>query len=92
MSGPADIVVVQYPRGATALVWVDLSTGRVMTNHAGLQVTLRQGVKNWAGQVVRPHDGALLLSAVYDHFSLGGYPVHWLGASGLKGVQNTYRV
>ena len=92
MSGHADIVLVQYPRGATALVWVDLSTGRVMNNHAGLQVTLRRGVKNWAGQVLRPHDGALFLSAVYDHFFLSGYPVHWLGVSGLKGVQNTYRV
>jgi hypothetical protein len=92
MSEHADIVAVQYPRGATALVWLDLSTGMVATSHAGLQVTLRRGVKDWAGHLVRPHDGHLFLSAVYDHFFLSGYPVQWLSVSGLKGVYHIYRV
>ena len=92
MSGHADIVVIQYPRGATALVWLDLVTGAVATNHAGLQVTLRRGLKDWAGRVVHQEDGPEFLSAVYDHFWLGGYPVRWLRVSGLKGVLHTYRV
>lgn len=92
MSEHADIVAVQYPRGARALVWLDLATGWVMTNHAGLQVTLRRGVKDWAGHIIHPRDGAVFLSAVYDHFFLSGYSVHWLGVSGVKGMQNTYRV
>ena len=34
MSEHADIVAVQYPRGMTALVWLELSTGAVATTHA----------------------------------------------------------
>lgn len=92
MSGHADVVAVQYPRGTTALVWMDLSNGEVATSHAGLQVTLRRGVKDWTGHTVLPREGRVFLSAVYDRFFLSGYPVQWLSASGLKGVQNTYRV
>jgi hypothetical protein len=92
MSGHADIVVVQLPRGATAMVWMDLATGTVSTSHAGLQVTLRRGVKDWAGHLVRPQDGSIFLSAVYDHFFLSGYCVQWLRLSGLERVQRTYRV
>ncbi|HEU4685049.1 MAG TPA: hypothetical protein VFS39_11170 [Nitrospira sp.] len=92
MSEHADIVVVQYPRGVTALVWLDLVTGSVTTSHPGLRVTLRQGVKNWEGRIVRPHDGPMFLAAVYDRFFLSGYPVQWLSVSGLKVVQRTYRV
>lgn len=92
MSEHADIVSVQLPRGATAFVWMDLATGTVATNHAGLQMTLRRGVKDWAGDLVFPRDGAAFLSAVYDHFFLSGYPVQWLRLSGLKMVQRTYRV
>ena len=92
MSGHADIVVVQYPRGAIALVWLDLSTGAIVTSHAGLRETLRRELRNWRGHVVIPQDGYAFLFAVYDHFFLIGYPVHWLRASGLKGIQHTYRV
>ncbi|MBX3304168.1 MAG: hypothetical protein KF693_18295 [Nitrospira sp.] len=88
----ADIVAVQYPRGVTALVWLDLSTGAVATTHAGLRQTLRRGLRNWAGHVVYPQDGHTFLSAVYDHFFLNGYRVHWLSVSGLNGIQHTYRV
>jgi hypothetical protein len=92
MSRHADIVVVQLPRGAMALMWVDLATGTVATSHAGLQVTLRRGIKDWAGHLVFPQDGSIFLSAVYDHFFLSGYSVQWLGFSDLKMVQRTYRV
>jgi hypothetical protein len=92
VSGHADIVAVQHTKGATALVWFDLSTGAVITTHAGLGRTLRHGLRDWAGNVVHPQDGHAFLSAVYDHFFLNGYRVHWLSVSGLKGVQNTYRV
>lgn len=92
MSGHADIVVVQLPRGATAMVWMDLATGNVATSHAGLQVTLRRGVRDWTGHLVFPQDGLIFLSAVYDHFFLSGYSVQWLRLSGLKRIQRTYRV
>lgn len=92
MSGHADIVVVQLPRGASAMVWMDLATGNVATSHAGLQVTLRRGVRDWTGHLVFPQDGLIFLSAVYDHFFLIGYSVQWLRLSGLKRIQRTYRV
>jgi hypothetical protein len=92
MSEHADIVVVQYPRGVRALVWFDLVTGAIATTHAGLRDTLRRGVKDWEGHLVCPHDGHIFMSAVYDHFFLSGYPVHWLSVSGIKDVQNAYRV
>lgn len=92
MSEHADIVAVHYPRGVTALVWFDLATGAIATSHAGLRDTLRRGIRDWAGCLVCPHDGRLFLSAVYDHFFLSGYTVHWLSLSGLKEVGRTYRV
>jgi hypothetical protein len=92
MSEHADIVVVQYPRGVTALVWFDLATGVIATSHAGLRDTLRRGIRDWQGHLVHPHDGHLFMCAVYDHFFLSGYPVHWLSASGLMDVRNAYRV
>lgn len=49
MSGDADLVVMQLPRGATAMVWMGQATGTVATSHAVLQVTLLRGVKeDWA--------------------------------------------
>ena len=92
MSEHADIVAVQYSTNTTALVWLDLASGAVATNHAGLRETLRRGIRDWTGHVIQPNDGHLFLSATYDHFFLNGYPVRWFSVSGLKGVQNTYRV
>jgi hypothetical protein len=92
MSGHADVVVVQLPRGVTAMVWLDLATGTVATSHAGLQMRLRRCVKDWAGSLVLPQDGSNFLSAEYDHFFLNGYPVQWLRLSGLKRIQHIYRV
>lgn len=92
MSQKTDIVVVQYPRGTTALVWFDQATGAIATSHAGLRSVLRRGARDWEGRLVYPHDGRIFLSAVYDHFFLSGYSVHWLGGSGLKETRTTYRV
>jgi hypothetical protein len=92
MSEHADIVVVHYPRGVTALVWFDLATGTVATSHAGLRDVLRRGVRDWKGRLVRPGDGPGFLGAVYDHFFLSGYSVHWLSVSGLQKVRKTFVV
>lgn len=92
MSEHADMVAIHYPRGVTALVWFDLGTGAIATNHAGLRDVLRRGVRGWEGQVVYPGDGPRFVSAVYDHFFLSGYCVQWLSISGLKEVQKAYRV
>lgn len=82
MSEHADFVVVQYSMGAKAVVWLDLVTGEVATNHVGLREILRRGVKGWDGCVAFPGDGARFLSAVYDHFFLSGHQVFWLSLSG----------
>lgn len=92
MAEHADIVVVHHPKGAVALVWLDLPTGAIVTTHAGLRETLRHGVRDWSGQAVRSSDGHIFLSAVYDHFFLKGYRVHWFSASELICTQNSYRL
>jgi hypothetical protein len=86
------MLVVQYPRGAAAIVWLDPTTGAITTNHAGLQAMLRAGVRNWEGHVVHPHEGPKFLSAVYDYLFPSGYPVYWKRMGAMRGVQNTYRV
>lgn len=92
MSQHIDVLVVQYPRGATAMVWCDQAIGSIVTSHAGLRDALRRGIRDWEGHLVCPHDGPIFLSAVYDHFFLNGYSVHWLKLSCPTGVQNPYRV
>jgi hypothetical protein len=85
MSEHADIVVVHYPMGITALVWIDLATGMIATSHAGLREVLRRGIRDWEGHLVRPDDGPGFLVTVYDQFFLSGYAVHWLSAAFEKG-------
>lgn len=92
MAQNTDILVVQYPRGTTALVWFDQATGAIATSHPGLRDILRRGIRGWDGRVVCPCDGRIFLSAVYDHFFLSGYPVHWLNVSAIQDVRTTYRV
>ncbi len=92
MSGHADVVAVQHPRGAKALVWFDLCTGAIVTTHAELREILRRGLRDWAGRIVHIQDGHIFLSAVYDHLFLKGYRVYWFSVSGLTRVQSTYRV
>jgi hypothetical protein len=92
VSGHADIVAVQYQGGAVALVWLDLSTGAVMTSHVGLRATLCRGVRDWAGQAVYPKEGLQFLCAVYDYYFLKRYSVQWISGSSLNDIQHTYRV
>lgn len=74
-----EIVVVQLPRGWSAVVGFDSATRVAFTNHSGLLGTLfKHGVKNLDGKVVHPSDGRSFLSAVYDHLFLNGYQVRWL--------------
>ena len=87
-----DMLVVHYPRGATAMVWLDPVSGEIATNHAGLQAMLRDGVRDWEGHVVHSHDGQMFLSAAYDFLFLSGYPVHWMKVVAVRGVRRTYRV
>ena len=76
-----EMLVLPLPRGRRAVVLFDPATNAVTTNHAGLMETVFQkGVKDLDGCLLRPHDGRLFLSALYDHLFLRGYRVHWLGA------------
>lgn len=88
----ADTVVVQYPRGATALIWVDPTTDTIVTTHPGLRTALRRGVKDWSGRAVFPDGGRIFLSALYDHLFLNGYPVCWMNVLALRKGWNIYRV
>jgi hypothetical protein len=92
MSEHADIVVVKFPIGVMALVWLDLATGAIATSNVGLRQALRGGCKDWAGNDVYPQDGGIFLSAIYDHFFLRGYGVEWLSLSGFTETGRTYRV
>ena len=92
MKRETDVLVVQYPRGCTAIVWFDPLAGSITTSHAGLRATLRRGVQSWEGYLVLPRDGHAFLAAVYDHLFLSGYAVQWIkGKVGLE-VGNSYRV
>jgi hypothetical protein len=92
MKREIDALVVQYPRGCTAIVWFDPVAGSITTSHAGLCVTLRRGVRSWEGSLVSPHDGHAFLAAVYDHLFLNGYAVQWKKVKSVLAVDNRYRV
>jgi hypothetical protein len=87
-----DVLVVQYPRGCTAIVWFDPLAGSITTSHAGLRATLRRGVPSWEGCLVLPHDGHAFLVAVYDHLFLNGYAVRWTKVTSVLEVEHRYRV
>ncbi len=73
-----DMLIVQLPRGRTAVVRWNAETGLVTTNHPGLRVTaLRNGVRDFSGELVLPHAGRKFLSALYDALFLSGYRVRW---------------
>lgn len=75
------LLVVQLPRGRTALVQFDASTGLIQTNHDGLRNTLFQnGVADFGGKTLFPRDGSTFFEAVFDHLFLNGYVVHWLSS------------
>ena len=73
-----EFLVVQLPRGRTAVVQLDPATGSVTTNHTGLRCTLfRKGVRDFEGYKRFPADGRKFLSAVYDYLFLLNYSVRW---------------
>lgn len=76
-----EFLVVQLPRGRTAVVQFNSATGSVTTSHAGLIGTLfRKGVRDFEGSQRFPADGLKFLAAVYDHLFLRNYAVHWMRA------------
>lgn len=81
-----DLLVIQFPRGVTAVAWCDPVTETVSTSHAALQATLQRGVKDLEGHLLFPRDGRRFLSALYDHVFLAGYAVRWLRAATIPGV------
>lgn len=87
-----NIVVVQYPRGAAALVWLDPASREVVTSHAELSSLLHQGVRDWGGRLVFPESGQDFLRAVYDRLFIDGCAVQWMSASATVNVQRSYRV
>jgi hypothetical protein len=87
-----DVLVVQYPRGCTAIIWFDPVAWSITTSHAGLRATLRRGVQTWEGCLVSPHDGHAFLVAVYDHLFLNGYAVQWMKVKEVLEVENRYCV
>jgi hypothetical protein len=78
--GDIDVLMVQYPRGCSALVWFNPAMRRISTDHAGLRVLLQRGVKDWEGRLRLPRDGRAFLTALYDYLFLNGYRVHWTRA------------
>lgn len=74
-----EYLVVQLPRGRTAVVQFNPATGAVTTDHPGLMATLfRKGVTDFEGRQRFPSDGRKFLTAVYDHLFLRHYAVHWM--------------
>jgi len=92
MKRETEVLVVQYPRGCTAIVWFDRVAGSITTSHAGLRATLRRGVRSWEGGLVLPYDGHAFLTAVYDHLFLNGYAVEWRKVTAVLEMGNRYRV
>lgn len=77
-----ELLVVQLPRGRTAIVGFDPAEKRIFTNHDGLFGSLfRRGASDLHGRLLFPSDGRNFLSAVYDFLFLNGYGVRWLHSS-----------
>lgn len=74
-----ELLVVQLPRGRTAIVGFDPAEKRIFTNHEGLLGSLfRYGASDLEGRLFFPPDGRNFLCAVYDFLFLNGYGVRWL--------------
>lgn len=81
-----EFLIVQLPRGRTAVIQYNSATGTVTTSHAGLIGTLfRKGVRDFQGRKRFPADGIAFLAAVYDHLFLRNYAVHWMRAGSKPG-------
>jgi len=74
-----ELLVVQLPRGRTAIVGFDPAEKRIFTNHEGSFGSLfRHGASDLDGRLLFPSDGRNFLSAAYDFLFLNGYGVRWL--------------
>jgi len=81
-----ELLMVQLPRGWTAVVGFDPVRKVVFTNHMGLFESLFQkGVKDFDGQVLIPRHGRSFLCAVYDYLFLNGYGVRLLHSTVVAG-------
>ncbi len=85
MNREIDIVVLQLPRGCTAVARLDAVTGLVTTDHGWLGSTLSKGIKGWDGRLLFPSDGRAFLSALYDYAFLNGYRVRWITSATVSG-------
>lgn len=92
MRTQSDLLVVQYSRGITALVWRDPTSLAIVTSHAGLSAMLHQGVRDWNGRLVCPHDGQAFLAAVYDRLFMNGVAVQWMSGASIVDIRRSYRV
>ena len=80
--GEMNMLVVQLPRGRTAVVRCESVTGLITTNYCGLLTTLfQEGVTDFGGGRRFPTDGLAFLSAVFDHLFLHGYSVRWMNSA-----------
>ncbi len=86
------VVVVQYLRGATALIWIDPASRAVLSSDAGLSAMLHQGVRGWDGRLVSPGRGHEFLTAVYDRLFINGCAVRWMHARAAFPILRRYPV
>lgn len=74
-----ETLIIQLPRGRTAVVRFDPAQGQVTTNHAGVRASfLAHGVRNVDGHLVFPREGRPFLVALFDRLFLSGYSLRWL--------------
>lgn len=74
-----ELLVVQLPRGRTAVIGFDPAQKRIFTNHEGFFDSLfKYGASDLDGRLLFPPDGRRFLCAVYDFLFLNGYGVRWL--------------
>ena len=85
-----ELVLIQLPRGRTALIGFDPAGSRVFTNHQGFfDSLLQRGVRNLEGRLLFSPDGREFLCAIYDALFVNGYDVHWMhAATGLDSPTN----
>ena len=77
-----EMLIVQLPRGRTAVVQFDPVTCRVITNHAGLYASFfEKGVRGIDGRLLFPADGRSFFVALFDRLFLSGYALRRLWPS-----------
>lgn len=73
-----EMLVIQLPRGRSAVVQFDPARSTTVTDHCGFRALLEYGILDWNGHRCFPADGHRFFSALYDHLFLSGYRVRWL--------------